>query len=201
MTSMPQRPATVTGARRLARPKPRGSGARGSWVAPTVTLPELLVNGSDHAFREMIALLYASIGHLQSMRRRLADTLEVSTTELSILLALRHLSAEGPVRIKRIADHLRIAASNVTAAISALQDNGWVAKTADPADSRAVSIALTASANSRLTAFAGHCSALNDRWFAGLTRKDMLAVIAFLRRLDEHYDDAYAVACSMARTA
>ncbi len=166
-----------------------------------MTRPELLINGSDHAFRELIALLYASIGHLQSMRRRLADTLGVSTTELSILLALRHLSTTGAVRVKHIADHLRIAASNVTAALSTLQSNGWVAKTADPDDSRAVSIALTSCANSRLAAFAGHCSALNDHWFAGLTRRDMLAVTAFLRRLDEHYDAAYAIACSMARSA
>jgi len=185
----------------VCSPLRRNASCRAGRRAPTVTLPELLIGGSDHAFREMIALLYASLGHLQSMRRQLADTLGVSTTELSILLGLHHLAPAGHVRIRHIADHLRIAASNVTAAIAALQDRGWVVKNADPSDSRAVSIALTPSAATRLGAFAERCAVLNDCWFSGLTRKDMFAVTTFLRRLDEHYEAAYSVARAMPRAA
>src|ERR1700729_2259527 len=112
----------------------------------TVTLPELLVGGSDQQFRELIALLYASIGQLQSMRRELATALGVSTTDLSVLLALHHLSASGRVGIRAIADHLRMAATNVTSTVSDLQGKGWLLKRADPDDGRAVSIELTAGA-------------------------------------------------------
>jgi DNA-binding MarR family transcriptional regulator len=165
----------------------------------TVTLPELLVEGSDHEFRELIALLYASIGQLQSMRRQLADSLGVSTTELSILLGLHHLSTSGRVRIRQIADHLCIAAPNVTAAISSLEQQGWVGKSTDPSDARAVSIVLTPGASVRLDAFAERCARLNDCWFRGLTRKDMLVVTGFFRRLDQHYDAAHGIGHGMMR--
>ena len=163
----------------------------------TVTLPELLVKGSDRQFRNLIARLYASIGQLQSMRRQLAESLGVSTTELSVLLGLHHLSASGRVRVRDLADHLRMAASNVTAAISSLQRESWVEKAADPSDSRALSIALTAGAEVRLEAFARRCSQLNDCWFQGLTTDDMLTVTAFFRRLDEHYEAAHSIGREM----
>ena len=41
----------------------------------TVSLPNLLVDGSDAEFRELIALLYATSGRLQAMRRELAKAL------------------------------------------------------------------------------------------------------------------------------
>ncbi|MEC7303824.1 MAG: hypothetical protein VXV97_14890, partial [Pseudomonadota bacterium] len=54
----------------------------------TVSLPNLLVDGSDAEFRELIALLYATSGRLQAMRRELAKALSVSIAEFSVLTAL-----------------------------------------------------------------------------------------------------------------
>jgi len=165
----------------------------------TVTLQELLVGGNDYAFRELIALLYASIGHLQSMRRELANALGVSTTELSVLLALHHLTSMGRIGIRGIAEHLRLAATNVTATVSALQSMGWLLKRADPDDRRAVSIELTSDARKKLNEFATRCAAMNDVWFSGLRRVEMQTVVAFFHRLDEQYGAAHAMARGMSR--
>jgi MarR family transcriptional regulator, organic hydroperoxide resistance regulator len=167
----------------------------------TVTLPELLVHGSDQVFRELIALLYASIGQLQSMRRELAAGLGVSTTNLSVLLALHHLSATRRVGIRGIAEHLRMASTNVTATVSDLKRQGWLLKRADPDDGRAVSIELTAAARRKLTEFATRCADMNDVWFSGLRRDDMQTIIAFLRRLEDQYGDAHAIAQSISRSS
>ena len=166
----------------------------------TVTLPQLLVGGSDHVFRELIALLYASIGQLQSMRRELATALGVGTTDLSVLLALYHLSVEERVGIRAIAEHLRMAATNVTATVSDLHSKGWLLKRADPDDGRAVSIELSATARRKLDEFASRCAAMNDAWFGGLSRHDMQRVIAFFRRLEDQYGDARAIAQGMSRS-
>jgi MarR family transcriptional regulator, organic hydroperoxide resistance regulator len=163
----------------------------------TVTLPELLVSGNDHVFRELIALLYASIGQLQSMRRELAAALGVSTMDLAVLLALHHLTSMGRVGIRGIADHLRLAATNVTATVSELQSKGWLVKRADPDDRRALSIELTPDARQALKEFASRCSALNDVWFSGLRSEEMQTVVAFFHRLDKQYGAAHAVARSM----
>jgi len=163
----------------------------------TVTLPEMLVGGNDHMFRELIAVLYASIGQLQSIRRQLATALGVSTTELSVLLALHHLTTMGRVGIRGIADHLRLAATNVTATVNVLQSMGWLVKRSDPDDARALSIRLTQDARYKLNEFASRCAALNDVWFSGLRSEEMKTVVGFFHRLDHQYGAAHAVAQAM----
>ena len=44
---------------------------------PTVSLAALLDGESDAEFRELIALLYATSGRLQAMRRALSETLRL----------------------------------------------------------------------------------------------------------------------------
>ena len=50
---------------------------------PTVSLAALLDGESDAEFRELIALLYATSGRLQAMRRDLAKALEALDTDKS----------------------------------------------------------------------------------------------------------------------
>ncbi|MEC8137323.1 MAG: hypothetical protein VX107_14320, partial [Pseudomonadota bacterium] len=72
----------------------------------TVSLPNLLVDGSDAEFRELIALLYATSGRLQAMRRELAKALSVSIAEFSVLTALMYLEQhETRIRVRTVADH------------------------------------------------------------------------------------------------
>ena len=78
----------------------------------TVSLPNLLVDGSDAEFRELIALLYATSGRLQAMRRERA--LSVSIAEFSVLTALMYLE-QHETRIRaHVADHLRVSGAQVT---------------------------------------------------------------------------------------
>lgn len=165
--------------------------------SPTTTLPELLECGSDREFRELIAELYSFVGHLQAMRRELADALNVSVAEFGVLMGVRHLARFGRVRVKMIADHLHISATNVTATISALQATGWLTKCVDPDDQRAVSVAFTQTGKAALDVFARDCCELNDVWFQGVNRTAMLTVTAFLRRLDVSYLPALMAARSI----
>lgn len=157
----------------------------------TTSLPELLTAGSDAEFRELIALLYATSGRLQAMRRDLAKALGVSIAEFSVLTGLMYLERhESHVRVRTVADHLRVSAAQVTAIVGKLQAGGWVDKAADPDDSRAVSLTLTDKTRSRLAAFAPYLREVNDRWFAGTDKKEVDAVRVFLRRLVRQYDSA-----------
>ena len=61
----------------------------------------------------------------------------------SYLLLLR-LEAEGPQRVARLASSLGLDGSTVTRQLTALDANGWVTRSPDPADARATLVAATA---------------------------------------------------------
>ena len=93
----------------------------------------MLDGGSDADFRELIALLYATSGRLQAMRRDLAKALGVSVAEFSVLTALMYLERhEERIRVRTVADHLRVSGAQVTAIVGKLQTGGWVDKAGDP---------------------------------------------------------------------
>ena len=164
----------------------------------TVSLPNLLVDGSDAEFRELIALLYATSGRLQAMRRELAKALSVSIAEFSVLTALMYLEQhETRIRVRTVADHLRVSGAQVTAIVRKLGSNGWVDKKTDPDDSRAVSLSLTSGARKKLATFAPFLRAVNDRWFDGMTRREFEAVGKFLQRIVRQYDGANAKALDL----
>ena len=71
----------------------------------TTSIEALLVDGRDDDFRELIALLYATSGRLQSMRRELATALSLSIAEFAVLSALMYLAPKGNTRIGTIAEH------------------------------------------------------------------------------------------------
>jgi len=163
----------------------------------TVSNPELVIEGSDHDFRELLALLSATAGRMQSMRRELAKALGVSIAEFSVLTALMHLEQKGNVRVRTVADHLHIAAAHVTLIVKQLALSGWVLKTVDLSDSRAVSLRLTAEAQEKLALFAPLLCAVNDRWFAGMSRSEMRTASEFMQRLIGQYDSAIIKAQDM----
>lgn len=162
--------------------------------ALTVSIDALLVGGEDHEFRELIALLFAASGRLQAMRRELSKALSVSIAEFSVLTALMHLQQQGNVRVRTIADHLHVAAAQVTAIVMKLEASGWVEKSTDPADNRAVSLRMTPLAFERLNAFAPTLRRVNDRWFEGMSAAELIVVKDFLRRLVRQFEPAVAMA-------
>ncbi|NKB59949.1 MAG: MarR family transcriptional regulator [Alphaproteobacteria bacterium] len=163
----------------------------------TVSHKELVIDGDDRDFRELIALFSAATGRMQSMRRELAKALGVSVAEFSVLTALMHLERKESVRVRSIAEHLHVAAAHVTATIKQLTQSGWVIKSIDSNDGRAVSLRLTTKAQEKLTNFAPLLCAVNDRWFAGMSRAELLVVTEFMRRLVNQYDGAMAKAKDM----
>jgi len=57
--------------------------------------------------------------------------------------ALRMIGREGPLRLGRLADHLRIGPRSVTDAVDPLCERGLVERRPDPADRRAVTVELS----------------------------------------------------------
>jgi DNA-binding MarR family transcriptional regulator len=149
----------------------------------TASLPSLLERGSDLAFREMVADLFASVAGMQALRRALAARVGLSAGAFSVLLATRHLQARGAVAIRTVAQHLHAAPANITADVNALVSARLVRKRDHPEDSRAVDIALTAKGERLLDDLAPLLRRVNDALFAGNNRAEIAAVAKFLKHL------------------
>jgi len=171
------------------RPAPNARGVATSWQQPaparglTVTLPELLVDGSDLHFRELVADLFAAAAGMLALRRALAASVGLSAAEYAILLATWHLQKKGSVGINTLAGQLHVAAANVTAEVGKLVKKGILDKQPDPDDTRAVRIDLTAEGEGILGELTPLLREINDPLFSGNKASDIAAVAHFLRHI------------------
>lgn len=160
----------------------------------TTSIDTFLDNGSDTRLRELVSLMYAAAGRLQSMRRELARSLNVGAAEISVLLTLYGSPQDGGMRIKEIADNLHIAAANVTASVNMLERQNWIEKANDSRDSRAVLVSLTREGRERLDRFASKLRHVNDIWFADISAREYSHVMRFLQRIISQFDSAFYAA-------
>jgi DNA-binding MarR family transcriptional regulator len=147
----------------------------------------------DEALREFIADLYGAISIMRILRRQIARTVDLSSAEFSVLLAVWHLERHGEMTVKAIADHLHVAAAHVTAEIGKLVDTGLLAKAAHRSDKRAVGIALSKAGRDLFHRVMPMLREINDRLFAGASYGEMALVHRFLGGIIEHGDDAVRV--------
>ena len=168
--------------RRAARNKtPTKSAATKSDL--TVSLPSFLVDGSDLAFREFIADLFAAASTMQALRRALGHSVRLSAAEFSILLATWCLQKQGNASISAIARHLHIASAHVTAEVGKLVDSSHLKKTRDRSDSRAVVVTLTKRGEAILIELAPLLRAINTKLFSGIAPSEVAVVSRFLKQI------------------
>jgi len=160
----------------------------------TVTIPSLVHSGRDQDFGEMIALMYATLGRLQTMRRHLANALDLNASEFAVVITLLRTSKDGGLRVRSIADELHVAAANVTATVAKLERSGWISKKPDPKDNRAISIQLTRHARGKMQSFADALHSVNDVWFQDTTDQEFRAIVVFFKHLIRRYPAAVAIA-------
>lgn len=185
-----KRPATSKNA-------PRRSGPpRAATKNLTVSLPELLVGGSDVRFRELIADLFAAAAGMLALRRALATSVGLSAAEYAILLATWHLQKKGPVGINTLAGQLHVAAANVTAEVGKLVKKGILDKQPHPRDTRSVLIQLTAEGNAILGELTPLLRRINDRLFSGVSANGIEAVASFLHHIADETPNSIRLAKS-----
>src|SRR3546814_8256149 len=71
----------------------------------TVSKPELLVNGEDHLFRQVIHDALGFSVRLQEIRNRLGEAIGLTGPAYSILIAIEHLSEGEGVGVSRSEEH------------------------------------------------------------------------------------------------
>ena len=99
--------------------------------------------------------------------------------------ALRIVAESGPLRLRDLADRLRIAPRSATEVADALEQRGLVSRAPDPDDRRAVRLAVTSAGQEAAEAVAVARAVGADAFFARLPASDRVELHRILTTLLE----------------
>jgi MarR family transcriptional regulator, organic hydroperoxide resistance regulator len=164
-------------------------------VLLSTSIPELLTDGSDHQFRQLIQDTMGFSIRFQALRAKIGELAGLSGPQYSLLIAVAHV-AGGDITVNRLAERLHISATFVTAESNALKKMGLLAKRANPADGRSVLLGLTAKGHQLIEDVLPAVRELNDEIFCGCSRREFTILGAVMARLVHSIDDALAIAAA-----
>ncbi|HEY0441155.1 MAG TPA: MarR family winged helix-turn-helix transcriptional regulator [Xanthobacteraceae bacterium] len=179
-------PATPEPARKPARPEK-------SRFPLTISRPELLHGGSDREFRYLVHGLFGFLARHERIRAGHAKVIGLAGIEYTTLISVAHLSTEGDVSVKRVADHLHLSGAFITSTVRRLVQLGLVHKKTDQRDRRRVTLTVSAKGHTLLERLAPMQRRINDVEFGCLGREQFRFLVDIVERLIESGDKAVAL--------
>lgn len=137
-------------------------------AAATVTQPEFLEDGDDHAFRQMVHDALAFSARLEAVRDGFARLIGLSGVQYTILISVYHLQVVENVGVTRVAEHLHLSGAFITNETNKLVAKVLLEKHPDPQDGRRLILRTTPEAQRRLARLAEVQAEVNDEHFAPL---------------------------------
>lgn len=168
----------MTKSRELARHTTAGTES-----SLTVSRPELLVDNTDLAFRQLIYDTLAFASRVQEVRNRLGQRIGLTGTAFTILISIRHLQADEGIGVNQLADHLHLSGAFVTIEVNKLVKGGLVKKRINPSDRRRVLLTVTQKARDLLQSLTAIQRPANDALFADLTAEEFHILRNLMSRL------------------
>lgn len=159
----------------------------------TISRTELLEDGDDAPFRQMIHDALGFSTRLLEIRNRLGEVIGLSGPAFSILIAIEHLSKDADVGISQVSDHLHQSGAFVTLEVAKLVKAGLVDKFANPEDGRRVIVVVTDKARALLAELAETQRPVNDAIFAGLDPEQFRAFAGIAARLVAGTEESLAL--------
>lgn len=166
----------------------------------SVSLPAALTRGSDSHFRYMIDDLLGVAAALQAIREAFGEIAGVSGPQYSILMTLVLLERSvSHVTVSRVADHLHVSGTFVTAETNKLQRRGYLRKSANPADRRSILLSLTRTGRSMLEKLMPAVREVNDEIFRSFGRDEFANLRGRIAELASSSRSALLIARSRQR--
>jgi MarR family transcriptional regulator, organic hydroperoxide resistance regulator len=160
-------------------------------VPLTISRPELLCDGNDLRFRELVHGLIALSARHQQVRAGHARVIGLTPTNYTVLIAAAHLSRrKGTIGIRDIAVHLGVTPTHVSIETNALRKAGLLTKQRSDEDSRVTTITITDQGWEALGTLAPIQSRVNDVQFGGLSRDEFEMLHTLVQRLVRNSDAA-----------
>jgi DNA-binding MarR family transcriptional regulator len=136
----------------------------------TVSRPALLERGADHRFRQLVYDLLTISVRMETVRMHLARQIGISGAQYSVLVAIAQFQGTDGVSVSKVAEVLHVSGAFITAETRQLERSGLVIKAINPRDRRGVLLRLTPKGERQMFALSPAITAVNDKFFAPLTR-------------------------------
>ncbi|WP_405090665.1 MarR family transcriptional regulator [Micromonospora sp. NBC_01392] len=130
----------------------------------------------------------ALLMRLGEATRRGTGTMEHRLLDRAAYVILRHLDDAGPQNVSALAARLNLDGSTVTRQVSALQRDGLIARTPDPADGRGTVITATPAGLQRMAAVRAARTRLYGEMLSAWSDDDRDTLAELLHRLNEALD-------------
>ncbi len=163
----------------------RKAAAAGTCFVPPLTVShcELLVSGSDDAFRQTLYLMVLAFGRLHTCRDAFGRAIALTGSQFAVLIGTAYRQGTEGVSIRALADHVQLAPTHVTTEVGRLIRKGLLTKRANERDRRSVSVRLTSKGEATVIKLAPFLRRINDLLFQNISRKDFETVSQFLTNL------------------
>lgn len=159
------------------------AGPRQGYRPPlSITLPDMLVDGSDETFRRLIYGLFVVHDRLETCRDAFGREIGLSRSQYWLLIAVARRQGDKGTSLRALADHLMVAPSFVTTGVAKLVKRGLLAKTPNPDDRRGLLVTLTRDGEATLDRLAPFLQEINDTLFDGVDRPEFETVLRFVDR-------------------
>lgn len=167
------------------RPAParKTSRNKGLSLPLTTSRPELLSGGRDRQFRHLVHALFGFAAHHERIRVGHARIIGLAGIEYTVLIAIAHLSQDGDVNVKSVADHLYLSGAFITAVAGRLLRRGLIHKASDAGDRRRVSLSVSEKGRAALDRLAPLQRRVNDVEFGCLNRQEFDTLTDLVDRL------------------
>lgn len=149
----------------------------------TVSRPELLSGGRDQQFRHLVHALFGFAAHHERIRSGHARVIGLAGIEYTVLIAIAHMSQDGDVNVKTVADHLYLSGAFITSVAGRLLKLGFIRKKTDAGDRRRVTLTVSSSGRAALERLAPIQRQVNDVEFGCLDRKEFELLTDIVDRL------------------
>jgi DNA-binding MarR family transcriptional regulator len=156
----------------------------------SISLPQVLEDGSDARFREFIWALLVVAARIHKFPEAFGRRIGISSAEYVVLIATAHIEGARGVGIRALADYLHLPAPHVTTTVGKLVAKGLLGKRPNPEDGRGVLVSLTAAGGAALERLAPFQREVNDVLFGDFDRAQFTALAELMEIFERSSDRA-----------
>src|SRR5262245_64315485 len=144
---------------------------RGGFTPPlTVSHGQLLVSGTDIAFRETLYLMFLTFGRLQVCREAFGRAMALTGSQFTVLIGTAYRQGSDGVSIRALAEHIQLAPTHVTTEVGRMIRKGLLVKKVNARDRRGVLVRLSARGETAIEKIAPFVRQVNDLLFQNISR-------------------------------
>ena len=159
----------------------------------SATRPALLSAKSDHSFREILYNFFTISNRLEQVRRHLGSRIGLSGPQYNLMMAVAELQGSTGVSVGRVAEHLHVSGTFVTAETEKLVRKGYINKHHDPTDMRVSRLVVGEKGWIALCSLFPELQQVNDLFFAIESREEFENLRRTLKKMVESSERTLAL--------